>query len=61
MWNILFTDILVIDYGQIRAKFCNVARFFAILLNKKIIAMPHTSNADCLFNINEISLEDEKS
>lgn len=59
--NILFTDILIIDYGQIRARFCNVARFFAILLNKKIIAMPHTSNADYLFNINEIpSIEDRR-
>ena len=62
VWNILLTDIIIIDYGQIRAKFCNIARFHAILLNKKIIAMPHTSNADYLFNINEVpSLETRKT
>lgn len=54
VWNILFIDDIVIDYGQIRARFCNLARFYAILFKKNIIAMPHTSHADYLFNINEI-------
>ena len=54
LWQITFIDILIIDYGQIRTRFCNIAKLYALMLNKNIYAMPHTSNADYLFNMNEV-------
>ena len=47
-FQIIKNRYLLIDYGNIRSKLCIIGKYIALALNKKIIAIPHTSNPDFL-------------